>query len=188
MSKYDRFLTSFATFLVRHWLTVINVLVLIFIIPAILLYPLFMYTGNPALVAIAGAIKSAYGPPICHQLPSRSIFIFGHQMAMCSRNFAIFTSFLFGGILFYFLRNKLKPFNIVYFLLICIPMAIDGFSQLFGVPIPRDIGPGLHFVWTTVSNNELRIITGSIFGFGSALFLLPYLQEIFKSETDIVKK
>lgn len=182
MGKFDRLLTSFAIFIARHWLTIINVFFLLFIIPAVLLYPFFMSTGNASLVVIADAIKRAYGPPICDQLADRSIFLFGHQMAICARNLGIFVSFLSGGILFYFLRNRLKPFNIAYYVILCTPMAIDGFAQLFGVPIPRGIGPGGQLIWTVLSNNGLRIITGSIFGLGSALFVFPYLQEIFKDE------
>jgi len=182
MSKYDRYLIRFGTILMDHWLTMINVALLIFIAP-ILLYPYFMSTGNPTLVFIAGAILAAYHTT-CHQLPERSLFIFGYQMAVCSRCFAIYVSFLAGGILFYFLRSRLKPFNIIYYIILCIPMAIDGFAQLFGVPIPRGIGPGGQLIWTELSNNGLRLITGGIFGLGSALFVLPYMQKIFDMEEE----
>ena len=182
MSKLDRFLTGFAYLIAKHWLTIVNILMLLFIIPPVLLYPFFMHTGNSSLLAIASTIKRAYGPPICDQLADRSIFILGYQMAICSRNLSIFVSFLSGGIIFYFLRNKLKPFSIVYYIILCIPMAIDGFAQLFGIPIPRGISPGGQLIWTILSNNGLRIITGSIFGLGSALFVLPYMQKIFDTE------
>jgi uncharacterized membrane protein len=180
MSAFDRYILVFGSFIIRHWLTIVNVLLFLFIVP-ILLYPYFMSTGDPTLVYIAGAIKAGYHPT-CHQLPERSLFIFGYQMAVCSRCFAIYVSFLAGGLLFYFIKDKLKPFHIFYYVLICIPMAIDGFAQLFGVPIPRGIGPGFQLVWTVLSNNELRVLTGAIFGFGSALFVMPYMQQVLELE------
>jgi len=182
MSTYDRYIISFGSFIIKHWLTITNVALLIFIVP-ILLTPYLMSTGDPTLVAIAGAFMTAYHPT-CHQLPERSLFIFGHQMTVCSRCFAIYVSFLAGGLLFYFIKNKFKPFHIFYYILFCIPIAIDGLAQLFGMPLPRGIGPGMQLVWTTLSTNEIRVITGAIFGLGSALFVMPYMQQILEMEVE----
>jgi uncharacterized membrane protein len=132
-------------------------------------------------VAIAGAFMTAYHPT-CHQIPERSLFIFGHQMTVCSRCFAIYVSFLAGGLLFYFIKNRLKPFHIFYFVLLCMPMAIDGTAQLFGVPLPRF--DGMQLIWTTLSTNEIRVVTGAIFGLGSALFVMPYMQQILEMEIE----
>ena len=186
MSKYDHYFIGLANFMIKHYLALVNIALIIFIIP-ILLYPFFMWTGNSTLVLIAGAIHTAYHAT-CHQLPERSLFIFGYEMAVCSRCFAIYMSFLAGSLLFYFIRTKLKTFHIAYYVIFCIPMAIDGFAQLFGVPIPRGIGPDMQLIWTTLSNNGLRVITGTIFGFGSALFVLPYLQQIFEMEQEAPKE
>ncbi len=188
MGKYEKNIIAFGTFIIKHWLTVVNVMLFLFIVPSILLYPFFMSTGNPTLATIAQLIKGVYGPPVCHQLPERSLFIFGYQMALCSRCFAIYVSFLAGGLLFYLIRNRLKPFHIGYYILFCIPMAIDGFAQLFGVPIPRGIGPGMELIWTQLSNNDLRIITGALFGLGSALFVLPYMQQVFEMAEEAPKE
>ncbi len=186
MSTYDRFIISIGSFIIKHWLTITNVALIIFIIP-ILLSPYLASTGDPTLVAISGAIMAGYHPT-CHQIPDRSLFIFGHQMTVCSRCFAIYVSFLAGGLLFYFLKNRLKPFHIFYYVLLCVPMAIDGTAQLFGVPLPRGIGPGMQLVWTTLSNNELRVVTGAIFGLGSALFVMPYMQQILEMEEEAEKQ
>ena len=185
MSGVDKYLLIVARFIVKHWLTLVNVAVLVFILP-ILLYPLFMSTGSPTLTSIAAAIKFAYHAT-CHQLPERSLFIFGYQMAVCARCFAIYAAFLAGGILFYFLRNKLKPWDIKLYIILCIPMAIDGFAQLFLVPIPRGFDAN-GLVWSTLSNNGIRVITGAIFGLASALFTLPYMQEIFEMEEEDQKE
>jgi uncharacterized membrane protein len=186
MSTFDRYILAFGSFIIRHWLTIVNVLLFLFIVP-ILLYPFFMSTGDPTLVTLAGAIKAGYHPT-CHQLPDRCLFIFGYQMAVCSRCFAIYVSFLAGGLLFYFIKDKLKPFHIFYYILLCVPMAVDGLAQLFGVPIPRGIGPGFELIWTTLSNNEIRVITGAIFGFGSAMFVMPYMQQVLEIEEESMKE
>ncbi len=185
VSGADKYLLMCARFIVKHWLTMVNVAVFIFIVP-IILYPLLMSTGSPLSESIAGIIMAAYHTT-CHQLPDRSLFVFGYPMAVCSRCFAIYAAFLLGGILFYFLRNRLKPWDIKLYILLCVPMAIDGFAQLFGVPIPRGIDAG-GLVWTTLSNNEIRVVTGAIFGLASALFALPYMQQIFEMEEEDQKE
>jgi uncharacterized membrane protein len=104
-------------------------------------------------------------------------------MTVCSRCFAIYAAFLTGCILFAFLRTKLKPWSIIYFILLCVPMAIDGTTQLLHIEIPRKIGPGLELIWLAESTNEMRLVTGAIFGLASALYVLPFLQEIFNGDS-----
>ncbi|HUL61626.1 MAG TPA: hypothetical protein VLT35_01075, partial [Methanocella sp.] len=57
-------------------------------------------------------------------------------------------------------------------------------TQLLGIAIPRGIGPGWQLVWTVESTNELRLITGAIFGLASALYVLPDLQAIFNASDE----
>lgn len=172
-------LLKFANFFVNHWLAVLTLLTFLFIVP-IVGYPLLMSTDVPVLHTIAGAVLLGY-KVTCHQLPERSLFIGGYKMAVCARCFAIYVSFLAGCILFAFVRTRLKIWDIKYYVLLCVPMAIDGFTQLFGVAIPRAIGAGGQLIWTVESTNEMRLITGTIFGLASALYVLPYLQEIFQN-------
>jgi uncharacterized membrane protein len=168
-----------SAFIQAHWLAIGNTLVFLFILP-IVLYPMFMATGNPYLQDVAGVIKFLYHF-ICHQLPQRSLFIFGYQMAVDARSFALYTAFLLGGIGFGLAGKKLKPLPFWTLALLTLPIAIDGFMQLFGVPIPRGIGPGLQLTWTAESNNTLRLITGSLFGLASALYAYPRMKEIFNA-------
>ena len=164
----------------RYWLAIFIVVVTLFIIP-IVGYPFLMSTSNPLLQSIANIILIMY-KVTCHQLPERTLFIFGYQMAVCARCFAIYVAFLAGCVLFAFIRKRLKIWSLKYFVILCIPMAIDGFAQLFGVPLPRGFGPGWELIWTVESTNMMRIITGSIFGLACSLYVLPYLQEIFSGE------
>ncbi len=168
-------------FFVRHWLGILIVLVTLFTVP-IVGVPFLESLNIPFLNTISDVVFQLYGGPVCHQLPERSLFIFGFQMTVCARCFAIYATFLAGCILFAFVRTKLKPWNIIYYILLCVPMGIDGTTQLFGIEIPRRIGPGWELIWMAQSTNELRLITGAIFGLASALFVLPYLQEIFNGD------
>ncbi|MDI6895823.1 DUF2085 domain-containing protein [Methanocella conradii] len=76
-------------------------------------------------------------------------------MAVDARSFAIYASMLAVGIIYPLIRYRLKPWLLRYYALLALPMAIDGFAQLFGVPIPRGIGPGFEVVWTVESTNPL---------------------------------
>ncbi|WP_148266605.1 DUF2085 domain-containing protein [Methanocella arvoryzae] len=177
--KAEDKIVDFVMVLAKHWLLILTALVLLFVIP-IVGYPYLMATGNPILQSIAHIIFVLY-TITCHQLPERSLFLFGYQMTVCSRCFAIYAAFLAGCISFAFIRKRLKIWSLKYFVILCIPMAIDGFAQLFGVPLPRGIGPGFELIWMVESTSEWRIVTGAIFGLASALYVLPYLEEIFSS-------
>jgi uncharacterized membrane protein len=170
-------LSNLAQLIVRHWLAILIVLTILFIVP-IAAYPVMMATGNGTLMSVAGAVFTGY-KPTCHQLPQRSLFLFGYQMTVCARDVGIYLSFLAGCVLFAFVRKKLKIWRLRWLILLCIPMAIDGFAQLFGVPLPRGIGPEWQLVRTVESTNLFRVVTGSIFGMASALYVLPYLEAIF---------
>ncbi len=164
----------------RHWLAIFIVVVALFIVP-ILGAPVLMSTSNPILQSIANVIMFLY-KVTCHQLSERTLFIFDYPMAVCARCFAIYVAFLAGGFIFAFIRKRLKIWSLKYFVILCIPMAIDGFAQLFGVPLPRGFGPGWELIWTVESDNTMRIITGAIFGLACSLYVLPYLEEIFSGE------
>jgi uncharacterized membrane protein len=100
---------------------------------------------------------------LCHQMPSRSIFLLGHKMGLCSRCFAIYSSFLLSAILIFLLRKYFTCYHWKIATIISIPMAIDGISQFAGL---RE------------STNFLRIITGGLFGIGLAMLIIPVAMEI----------
>ncbi|OPY28405.1 MAG: hypothetical protein A4E28_01577 [Methanocella sp. PtaU1.Bin125] len=183
----EQSLTGLAYLFARHWLAVLIGLNFLFILP-IVGYPILMATGDPALQSIADVIHLVYHAT-CHQLPERSLFIGEYEMAVCSRCFAIYVAFLAGCVLFAFVRTKLKIWSLFWFAALCVPMAIDGFAQLFRVPLPRAFGPGGELVWMAESTNEIRVITGLIFGFACALYVMPFMQEIFNGDSSApVKK
>lgn len=160
----DKLIHQFA----KHWVVVVAFFMGLYAgLP--LLAPILMangYTGP------ANLIYSAYRFA-CHQLPSRSYFIFGHQMAFCHRDTAIYTSILVAIILFAFVRQRLKPLPWQGYLAFIAPMAVDGITQLFGL---------------RTSNWQLRTLTGVLFGVGSAWLALPYLEEAFQDIRESVNE
>lgn len=111
----------------RHWLIVVNAFTGLFVgLPY--LAPVLMHYGytTPARI-IYGAYRMT-----CHQLPSRSYFIFGHQAAFCHRDTAIWAAFFVGGLVFHFVRHKLKALPFHWWILALIPIGLDGGTQLVG--------------------------------------------------------
>lgn len=124
--------------LARHWLLVFNTLLAVFAgLP--LLAPILLAKG---FTGPANAIYSAYRHT-CHQLPSRSYFILGEQVAFCHRDLAIWASILLGGLLFTVGRNRLKPLPFEWYVLALIPIAVDGGTQLISPLLAVLPGPWL---------------------------------------------
>jgi uncharacterized membrane protein len=151
---------GFVVFVARHWLAMVN-LALGVLSGLPFLSPILEASSNPSVSFLGQIIFVAY-KATCHQLPYRSFFILGHQMAWCERDTAIWGTLLLAGILFSFVRRRLPPLPFQWFVVLCIPMAIDGFTQLFG--------------WRE-STWELRLITGAIFGLATAWLIFPVLEK-----------
>ncbi len=84
-------------------------------------------------------------------------------MAVCARCFALGASLVLGG----FLAARLPRRFRVSFPAMCvaaIPMALDGFTQLFGF---RE------------STNTLRVLTGGLSGAAVAFWIVPTLYDAF---------
>ena len=105
------------------------------------------------------------GNRVCHQIPSRSLFIRGYQIPVCARCFAIYIAFIVGLIGAYHYRNEifnafenenavLAIRNRALVISLVIPMAIDGLTQGWGMRL---------------SNNFLRMATGGLFGIATSI-------------------
>lgn len=99
---------------------------------------------------------------ICGQIPSHSFYIEGHQVGLCVHCLAIYCSMFAGGVLFLLSKKRLFALPWWGFVLLALPLAYDGFSQLFGV---RE------------STWEIRLLTGVLFGLGFVWFALPLVQK-----------
>lgn len=92
----------------------------------------------------------------CHQMPSRSYFVFGYQFPLCARCMGI----LFGEILVCVLVLFDKSLDLLYALGLIMPTAIDGILQLKGF---------------YESNNIRRLVTGVIAGIGIGYIIYDLL-------------
>lgn len=148
----------------RHWLLVVNVLGGITAgLP--LLAP---WLRAQELTLPARAIFLAYHL-ICHQRPERSFFVFGQQMAYCQRNTAIYTGVFALGVGYTLVRGRIRPLRWWWLFLLWLPIALDGFTQLFG--------------WRE-STWALRVITGSLFALGCVWVGFPHLERAFGEMRD----
>ena len=171
----------------RHWLLALNATSAALLAGA-LAAPVCAALG---WAAPAGALYAVYHA-MCHQWAFRSFFLFGSQpvavysqpqlaglgtdpytsigsadlgwkMAFCERDLAIYVGLLTIGLV-YARRRSLQPIGFGLYTLLILPMALDGFSQLFG--------------WRE-STWQLRVVTGLLFGLASAWLVLPRLDAAF---------
>jgi len=100
--------------------------------------------------------------PVCHQIDERSFHIAGHKLAVCSRCFSIYIGLLISSIIYPFIFNlkKLVFPNVFFIIIPSILLALDFFLDYAGI----------------LKNTILtRSITGFLFGFGFAIFIIPTL-------------
>ncbi len=99
----------------------------------------------------------------------------GYKVALCERDVAIYGALLLFGIIFGFTGRRLPPLHWFLWILIGIgPIALDGFSQLFS-----------QFNWPWLaslvpyreSTPLLRVLTGGLFGWMTAWYAYPYMEE-----------
>jgi uncharacterized membrane protein len=95
----------------------------------------------------------------------------GYKVALCERDVAIYVGILFFGILFSLSRYRLPSLPWYLWILIgIIPIAVDGLSQLISQP-------PLSFLAFRESTPLLRVLTGFLFGFTTAWFGYPVVEE-----------
>ncbi|MDB5078582.1 MAG: hypothetical protein JWP00_506 [Chloroflexi bacterium] len=155
-----RFMQSFfgfGYFMSTHWLaiaTITNGLCLAAAFGA----PLLILAGWDA----PGNLLYSLFHYVCVQNPQHSFYIGDRPMCICQRCMAIYGGLFLAGLVFYFLRDRLRPLKTWQFCLVfCPPIALDSFTQLFG--------------WRE-SSWELRFITGGWFAIGACWTLYPLVE------------
>lgn len=99
----------------------------------------------------------------------------GYKIALCERDIAIYGSIFLFGILYAATGRRLKPLHWTLWVLIGMaPIGLDGFSQLFSQ---------MNWDWLSSllpyreSTPLLRVLTGGLFGFTTAWFAYPQMEE-----------
>jgi len=108
--------------------------------------------------------------------------IVGYKTAFCQRDIAIYGAILLFGVLFSLTGRRVKPLPLWAWLLIgLVPIGLDGFSQLISQAIAEPslafLQPYLGFIPYRESTPFLRTLTGFLFGFTTAWFGYPLVEE-----------
>jgi uncharacterized membrane protein len=112
----------------------------------------------------------------------------GYKVALCQRDVAIYAAILLFGLLFGFLRRLplKKPFPslhwAIWLLVGILPMGLDGGTQIASQFIPL-INSYIPF---RESTPFLRTLTGGLFGFTTAWFGYPLVEESFVDSLNIL--
>ena len=125
---------------------------------AIVMAPIF--STYPGIFGGAGKILYVFFNSICHQIDERSFHIEGMPFGVCSRCTVIYFGFLFGVLIYPFVRGVSRPEmpSRLFLVVACIPMIADAFPWRFGM---------------YEATIESRAATGGILGFTLAFFILP---------------
>ena len=138
----------------------------------------------------ASGITDIHDPTNYSRLQARNFIgneTMGYKMALCERDTAIYSSIFIFGLIYAATGRRLKPLHWMAWLLIGIaPIGLDGFSQLFSQ---------MEWSWlqTLIPYREstplLRVLTGALFGFSTAWFAYPYMEDsMAESRQFFVKK
>ncbi|MEA3254827.1 MAG: DUF2085 domain-containing protein [Candidatus Altiarchaeota archaeon] len=113
--------------------------------------------------------------PGCHQLPERSLYLFDYKLAVCARCAAIYFGFLITSLIYPLIKKIDDKETPTKLLLICsvIPIGLDG---------------GMQLVTSYESTNEIRVITGGIFGIILTLYIIPVYNTIVYEIVDRLMK
>lgn len=174
----------------RHWLALFNSLVALYLVlpflapvlaasglalPASLIYSVYSATchqlpersyflfGEQPLYSLTSLERSGVESDggLWQRRAFRGNDDTGYKVAICQRDVAIYGSVVAAGLLFGLLRGRVRSISLKIYVLLLIPMALDGLSQLFGL---RE------------SSWWLRSVTGALFGGASVWLAYPYIE------------
>jgi len=104
------------------------------------------------------------GNLVCHQIPERTLWIGGRYLPVCARDTGAYLGFYIGYLLLSMRKKEAcGPPNLWVSLFMIAPMIVDA---------------GIQFIGLRTSTNELRLITGLLFGAALAPFLVYSLAQI----------
>lgn len=137
----------------------------------------------PGIQEVLIEILNSVGGLVCHQLPERTFEIGGHLLCVCARDTGIYIGILVGLLLVVMgRRERSGPPSLYLILAMILPLILDGSTQALGL---------------RTSTNQLRLVTGLLFGTAISPFLvyllpllplprrIPVLRSIVPSEPNL---
>lgn len=101
--------------------------------------------------------------------------VMGYKMALCERDMAIYVSIFLFGVLYAMTGRRIKPLHWILWILIgMVPIGLDGFSQLLS---QMEWSWLVQYLPYRESIPFLRVLTGALFGFTTAWFAYPAIEE-----------
>lgn len=106
----------------------------------------------------------------------------GYKVALCERDIAIYAGLLLFGLGFTLTRRRIKPIHWILWILVgFVPIGLDGLSQLISQP-PMNLIPFRE------STPLLRSMSGFLFGFFTAWFGYPYMEDTMRENRKILEE
>lgn len=124
----------------------------------------------------------------------------GWKVAWSDRMFSLYTSILLFAWLWWPLRRKIRSLHLFGFILLALPMVVDGVSHMVSDLTSLDQGfryangwlatltqnafPAWFYYGDAIGsfNSWMRLITGTLFGLGVVWFLFPIIDRHFTAE------
>lgn len=107
----------------------------------------------------------------------------GYKIALCQRDVAIYGSLLLFGLIFGLGKKKIKPLPWLLWIFLALgPIGLDGFSQLLS---QTDL-PALAWLLPRESTPLLRVLTGTSFGWFTAWFGIPSIEEMVNPPAKLI--
>ena len=141
------------------WL--ISVVVVLSVISLIVVAPVAAASGHSD---VAKGIYGAFAT-LCHQLPERSYFIDGHQLAVCSRCTGIYGGFAFTLLLYPLIRSLKNPV-----------MPRPSWLLLAALPLAIDFGVNFSGFWQNTHTS--RLLTGAFLGGAVVFYVMPGIIDL----------
>lgn len=108
--------------------------------------------------------------------------VVGYKIALCQRDVGIYFGILIFGLLFALTRRRIPRLPWYLWLLLgIVPIAVDGLSQLLSQP-------PLNFLPLRESTPLLRSLTGFLFGFTTAWFGYPLVEETMAESRQLMSR
>ena len=105
----------------------------------------------------------------------------GYKVAICERDIAIYGAILLFGLLYALTGRRIPALPWYLWLLIgLVPIGLDGFSQLFSQP-------PFNFIPYRESSPFLRVFTGFLFGFTTAWFGYPVIEQSMRDTQEMME-